>query len=193
SQQPATLQHKRLRSGGPRGQRPSSIPTCRYPERHPNLGVRGSKSERIHNHYYIDKTTSASTSQPFLPEEALGKNWARSDAHTHIQAHSQVWMSGPEREELLLESHSNPALAFRPSLRCKAVQGAVVALWVTRWGPPFCFLLSPSLAFVSHLEGRGGLGGRKSIHVPPTTWVPRASWGGALPCSLGLPRPKGPR
>lgn len=65
-------------------------------------------------------------------------------------------MPDPEREELLLESHSNPASAFPPSLRCKASQGAAVALQVTSWGPRYCFLPSPSFAFVSHFEGKGG-------------------------------------
>lgn len=72
-----------LGSGGPRGQRPSRIPTCRYPQRHPNLGVRGSKSERIHIHCHSDETTSPSASQPVLPEEALGKNWTLSPWDSH--------------------------------------------------------------------------------------------------------------
>ncbi|EDL85996.1 rCG37459 [Rattus norvegicus] len=81
-------------------------------------------------------------------------------------------MSGPEREELLLESHrisfsTTPLLQGWPG-RCDGPAGHPL-------GTPYCFLLSPSLAFVSHLEGKEGLGGRKSIHVPPTTWVPGPS------------------
>lgn len=76
SQPPAAPQLRWLLSGGPRGQRPSRIPTGRYPEHHPNLGVsvtRSSKSEGIHIHRYLDETASSSTSEPSLPEEAPGE------------------------------------------------------------------------------------------------------------------------
>lgn len=78
---------------------------------------------------------------------------ARTHTHTSRRLDERPredWMSGPEREEFLLESHSNLALAIRLPLRCKAGLGAVVALRVTLWGPrtASCFHLAWPLSAI---------------------------------------------
>lgn len=81
-------------------------------------------------------------------------------------------MSGPEREELLLESHSNPASAFRPPLCCKAGQGAVMALQVTRLEPRTASCFHPAWPLSAILRGKKALEEEKAYMFPQLPGFP---------------------